>query len=89
MSLFVRKNAFLRFLRDGLPTLCALLLVSTFGQETFAQEPAPQHAGVVTPLADLLQEAEKNNPQIAAARQGWQAAEQIPTQVSTLPDGAS
>jgi outer membrane protein TolC len=86
MSLFFRKNAFLRFLRDGLPTLCALLLVSIFGKETLAQEPAPQHAAVVTPLADLLQEAEKNNPQIAAAQQGWHAAKQVPTQVSTLPD---
>jgi outer membrane protein TolC len=41
---------------------------------------------VITPLADLLQEAEKSNPQIEAARQGWQAAKQVPTQVSTLPD---
>jgi outer membrane protein TolC len=34
----------------------------------------------------LLEEAEKYNPQIEAARQGWQAAKQVPTQVSTLPD---
>jgi outer membrane protein TolC len=40
----------------------------------------------VTPLKDLLNEAERNNPQIAAARQGWEAAKQIPSQVSTLPD---
>ena len=40
----------------------------------------------VTPLRDLLNEAEQNNPQIAAARQGWEAAKQIPSQVSTLPD---
>jgi outer membrane protein TolC len=33
-----------------------------------------------------LNEAERNNPQIAAARQGWEAAKQIPSQVSTLPD---
>lgn len=37
-------------------------------------------------LADLLAEAERNNPQIQAARHGWQSAQQIPTQVSTLPD---
>src|SRR5579859_178212 len=37
-------------------------------------------------LADLLTEAEKNNPQIQAARHGWQSAKQIPTQVATLPD---
>jgi cobalt-zinc-cadmium efflux system outer membrane protein len=40
----------------------------------------------VAPLKDLLNEAERNNPQIAAARQGWEAAKQIPSQVSTLPD---
>jgi len=34
----------------------------------------------------LLDEAEKNNPRIEAARQSWQAAKQVPTQVSTLPD---
>jgi outer membrane protein TolC len=39
-----------------------------------------------TPLADLLTEAEKNNPQIQAARHGWQSAKQIPTQVATRPD---
>jgi outer membrane protein TolC len=42
--------------------------------------------GGFTPLSDLLAEAEKNNPQIEAARQGWQAARQVPTQVSTPPD---
>jgi outer membrane protein, heavy metal efflux system len=67
-------------------TLYALLLLAALGKNTFAQEPAPHHDHVVTPLADLLQEAEKNNPQIEAARQGWQAAKQVPTQVSTLPD---
>lgn len=40
----------------------------------------------VTLLQDLLNEAERNNPQIQAARQGWQAAKEIPSQVSTLPD---
>jgi cobalt-zinc-cadmium efflux system outer membrane protein len=40
----------------------------------------------VTPLRDLLTEAEQNNPQIAAARLGWESAKQIPSQVSTLPD---
>ena len=37
-------------------------------------------------LQDLLVEAEANNPQIRAARQGWDAAKQVPSQVSTLPD---
>jgi len=42
--------------------------------------------GKATKLTDLLTEAEKNNPQIQAARHGWQSAKQIPTQVATLPD---
>jgi len=42
--------------------------------------------GEATKLADLLTEAEKNNPQVQAARHGWQSAKQVPTQVSTLPD---
>ena len=37
-------------------------------------------------LADLLAEAEHNNPQIEAARHAWRAAQQTPSQVSTLPD---
>jgi outer membrane protein TolC len=44
------------------------------------------HSGAVTPLQNLLAEAEQNNPQILAARQGWEAAKQVPSQVSTLPD---
>ena len=63
-----------------------------FGQDQFneavrsipAQEEHVHEA--VTPLKDLLNEAEANNPQIAAAKQGWEAAKQIPSQVSTLPD---
>src|SRR5947209_4779557 len=37
-------------------------------------------------LADLLAEAERSNPQIQAARHGWDAAKQVPPQASTLPD---
>ncbi|MGB9467155.1 MAG: TolC family protein [Candidatus Acidiferrum sp.] len=51
---------------------------------TRAQE-APT-GGQPVKLADLLAEAERSNPQIQAARHGWDAAKQIPTQVSTLPD---
>jgi cobalt-zinc-cadmium efflux system outer membrane protein len=39
-----------------------------------------------TPLATLLDEAARNNPDILAARRGWQAATQVPSQVSTMPD---
>jgi outer membrane protein TolC len=37
-------------------------------------------------LADLLEEAENNNPQIQAAKQEWQSMRLMPTQVATLPD---
>jgi outer membrane protein, heavy metal efflux system len=67
-------------------TISALLLFAGFGGAAFAQEPASAHAGVATSLPELLAEAEKNNPQIEAARHGWEAAKQVPTQVSTLPD---
>jgi cobalt-zinc-cadmium efflux system outer membrane protein len=39
-----------------------------------------------TSLSALLEEATRNNPDILAARRGWQAATQVPSQVSTLPD---
>jgi len=54
------------------------------------QAPAPAEEGrpsvLSTPLKDLLAEAERNNPDIQAARQEWEAAKQVPSQVSTLPD---
>jgi outer membrane protein, heavy metal efflux system len=67
-------------------SISALLLLSVFGGTVFAQEPTSSHAGGATQLSELLAEAEKNNPQIEAARRGWEAAKQVPTQVSTLPD---
>lgn len=51
-----------------------------------AQQTEPTHPQSTTPLGALLNEAEQNNPQIKAARQGWQAAKEVPSQVSTLPD---
>jgi outer membrane protein TolC len=62
------------------------LLSVVLAAHAFAQESPPSHPASITPLSELLAEAEKNNPQIEAARQGWQAAKQVPTQVSTLPD---
>jgi cobalt-zinc-cadmium efflux system outer membrane protein len=76
----------------------AVILVSSrnasaaFGQDQSNEAvrsipPREEHVHqAVTPLNDLLNEAEQNNPQIAAARQGWEAAKQVPSQVSTLPD---
>jgi cobalt-zinc-cadmium efflux system outer membrane protein len=67
-------------------TISVILLSVALAARVFAQESPTSHTGPITPLSELLAEAEKNNPQIEAARQGWQAAKQVPTQVSTLPD---
>jgi cobalt-zinc-cadmium efflux system outer membrane protein len=64
--------------------ILASLLLLKAAAPTWAQE-APSPSQPVK-LADLLAEAERNNPQIQAARHGWQSAQQVPTQVSTLPD---
>src|SRR2546427_400170 len=46
----------------------------------------PHPEGVVTGLDSLVDEADRNNPQILASRHGWKAATQVPSQVSTPPD---
>src|SRR5580704_5216923 len=67
-------------------SISVILFSVVLAARAFAQESPTSHTGSSTPLSELLAEAEKNNPQIEAARQGWQAAKQVPTQVSTLPD---
>jgi len=67
-------------------SISVILLSVVLVGHAFAQESPPSHTGTITALSDLLAEAEKNNPQIEVARQSWQAAKQVPTQVSTLPD---
>ena len=64
--------------------ILASLLLCKAASPTWAQEvPLPNPPAK---LADLLAEAERNNPQMQAARHGWQSAQQVPSQVSTLPD---
>src|SRR6266487_2268718 len=64
--------------------ILASLLFLSVNSAAPAQEAPPPNQPVK--LADLLVEAERNNPQIQAARHGWDSAKQVPTQVSTLPD---
>lgn len=85
MDPFVKKTI-PPFTRRMTAAWCTLLLLPIVGGRVFAQETVPQHGGALTPLAELLEEAEKHNPQVEASRQGWQAAKQVPTQVATLPD---
>jgi outer membrane protein TolC len=65
-------------------------LVSIFALFVFAAAPAraqqPVAAAEKAKLAYLEAEVERNNPRIQAARHAWQAAAQVPSQVSTLPD---
>src|SRR5712675_1795660 len=87
MPLMMRKSGTgrfpYRFMQASLFVLLFSLVLASVG---YAQEVTPHQGEVVTPLPDLLKEAEQNNPQIRAARQGWEAAKQVPSQVSTLSD---
>jgi cobalt-zinc-cadmium efflux system outer membrane protein len=57
------------------------------GAAQASEPPAqPRSSSAATPLSQLVKEAEQSNPQILAARRQWQAATQVPSQVSTLPD---
>ena len=59
-------------------TLVLTTALVGFGQEIPSSTP--------TPLSQLLAEASANNSQISAANHGWQAAKDVPRQVTTLPD---
>ncbi len=48
--------------------------------------PISHNEASIAPLRDLINEAERNNPRIQAARLAWEAAKQMPSQVATLPD---
>jgi outer membrane protein, heavy metal efflux system len=87
MFSMARTNFAARFSRAVFSRIISVILLAlVLAPRTFAQESSTSHTEPITPLSELLAEAEKNNPQIEAARQGWQAAKQVPTQVSTLPD---
>jgi len=99
MSAIFGKTAHARSFRGRIIRCCAAFLVflacapTAFSQTKVAGsiQAASEHEEqarsiAVTPLQNLLSEAEKKNPRIQAARQHWQAAKQVPSQVSTFPD---
>src|SRR5882672_6542785 len=45
-----------------------------------------EHGGMPTSLPELVQEAERKNPQIAASFHAWQASRNVPKQASALPE---
>jgi len=62
---------------------CGLaLLVMATNVSAFAQE----MAGMPTPLATLISEAQSSNTQISSADHAWKAATHVAQQVTTLPD---
>ena len=68
-------------------TFASSVQSQTTGSAQTAQPPEEHdHSGAVTLLQAVLDEAENNNPQIRAARHSWEAAKEVPSQVSTLPD---
>lgn len=86
--------------RSGLLVFAATF--SFLGQAAFAQTQQPStppgasdsgkqvevqlHAGSPRALRDLVEEAERSNPEIAASYHTWQAATQVPKQASALPE---
>jgi cobalt-zinc-cadmium efflux system outer membrane protein len=48
--------------------------------------PADRLGAAATPLAELVAEAERQNPEIQAAAHAWQAATEVPRQAAALPD---
>src|SRR5215475_11359949 len=78
--------------------VCGLLLITTLsalplrGQALSQPQKSPsisaqtavahEHSAPSTPLRDLIEEAERNSPEIAASVHAWQAATNVPRQVS-------
>src|SRR2546425_180165 len=66
---------------DRLSIVVMTCLVMALAGNVLAQEQTP-----VTSLQELIDQLEKNNPEIRAARFRFEAATKRPSQVSTLPE---
>src|SRR5213594_514472 len=64
-----------------IPVVIAIYVTIALASTAFAQEPPP-----VTSLQSLMDQLEKNNPEIRAARFRFEAATKRPSQVATLPE---
>ena len=63
------------------PVVIAIYVTIALASTAFAQEPPP-----VTSLQSLMDQLEKNNPEIRAARFRFEAATKRPSQVAALPE---
>jgi cobalt-zinc-cadmium efflux system outer membrane protein len=84
-----------RILRHALPLLLTPLFTLAANAQLRGAQPAQlpraetnktEHLGTPTSLRALVEEAERNNPQIAVSFHAWQASRNIPKQVSALPE---
>jgi cobalt-zinc-cadmium efflux system outer membrane protein len=85
-----RAKAFYKFSPVAAVCVASVWIAPAFAQSsaTVAQtfDVPDQAESTPTPLRDLLDEAERDNPQLIGAQHSWRAATQVPSQVSTLPD---
>jgi outer membrane protein TolC len=65
-------------------TVLALLIYASGASTAAAQQGDAR--GEPAKLADLVAEADRNNAQIQVARREWESMQQVPTQLTTLPD---
>ena len=77
----VRKDGVMRWISIWMFVLVSLL----YGVPNGSAQQGPTNYET-SKLADLLVEAENNNPQLRVVKQELQSMQQMPTQVSTLPD---
>jgi cobalt-zinc-cadmium efflux system outer membrane protein len=61
-------------------------LLATTMALVFVLPSSAQETTNAAPLRSLIEEAERNNPEIAAAEHGWRAATNVSKQASALPD---
>lgn len=74
-------------------SLILLSRLSAAPQPSAVQQPTPaSQAGMAhasapaTPIAELVKEAERNNPEVSAAYHGWKAATHVPNEASAFPE---
>jgi outer membrane protein TolC len=82
-----------RFIARHNHCVCLLIALAPASVVSAQQPPADSQeiqgmppTGPVVSLQELIREAEQNNPEIAAAQQGYEAARHVPREASALPD---
>jgi len=74
-----------RLMKFGCAVILGIAALFSTAAQTRAQD-APSRVAEAAKLADILSEAERHNPRIQAARHAWEAAKEVPSQVSSFPD---